>query len=47
MYIHLQALVCVERLISGMPQYKEALMSAKIIRSTETELPALQAVLQV
>ncbi|BDA49633.1 General vesicular transport factor p115 [Coccomyxa sp. Obi] len=41
-----QALVCVERLISGMKQYKEALMSAKVIGSTETELPALQAILQ-
>ncbi len=36
-----------ERLINGMLQYKEALMSAKVIGSGGTELPALQATLQV
>jgi hypothetical protein len=45
--LHLQALICVERLISGERQYKEALMSAKVIDSGGTELPALQAILQV
>lgn len=47
MYSHLQALVCIERFISGTPQYKEALMSAKVTGSTGAELPALQAILQV
>ena len=44
---HLQALLCLERLIAGQPKRQEGLMKAKAADPEGTDMPALHCILQV